>query len=368
MVGSVIQLKCKCNNYPWGKKGHESLAARLCSKSNPDFHIDDSMEYAEMWMGTYPELPSYSLETGEDLREILKHYKEKLVGKGALPLQIHPDKNLSEKLHQEHPDQFTDPNHKPEIAVALSRFEAFVGFKPLGDIQELIKLEILLPFLPTTSEGLTRSDDETLRQICTNMLKAEEGLVAKTMKGLLATPPQQFGQQAYVLELAKRLQEQYGKQDNGNLVALVCMNFLVLEAGSAIYIPADGIHAYLSGDIVECMARSNNVINAGFCPRADRDSVDLFASDKGQNGKTDEFKPPMSEFNLLVTKLSAGGKEEVGRIAGPSIMVVTNGHGKMSVDGREYELHEGSIFFVGNGVEVEMTAREELVVYRAYED
>ncbi|EXJ54930.1 mannose-6-phosphate isomerase [Cladophialophora psammophila CBS 110553] len=324
MVDSVIQLKCDRNNYPWGRKGHEPLAARLCAKSNPDFQIDDSREYAEMWMGTYPELPSYSLRTGEDLQEILKEYKEKLIGKGvyekfgcdppflpkilsiakALPLQIHPDKNL----HQEHPDQFTDLNHKPEIAVALSRFEAF----------ELMKLEILRPFLPTTSEGLTLSDDETLRQICTNMLKAQEDLVAKTMKGLLATPPQQFGQQAYVLELAKRLQEQYGKQDNGNLVALVCMNFLVLEAGSAIYIPANGIHAYLSGDIVECMARSNNVINTGFCPRADRDSVDLFAnsltfqqhdrsepilhrqtSGKSQNGKTDKFKPPMSEFNML---------------------------------------------------------------------
>jgi len=29
-----------------------------------------------------------------------------------------------------------------------------------------------------------------------------------------------------------------------------------LHAGDAIYIPADGIHAYLSGDIVECMTRA----------------------------------------------------------------------------------------------------------------
>ena len=56
------------------------------------------------------------------------------------------------------------------------------------------------------------------------------------------------------------------------------MNYLPLQKGDAIYVPADGIHAYLSGDIVECMARSDNVLNTGFCPRADRDSIDLFTA------------------------------------------------------------------------------------------
>lgn len=81
-----------------------------------------------------------------------------------------------------------------------------------------------------------------------------------------------------------------------------------------------GIHAYLSGDIVECMARSDNVLNIGFCPRADRDSIDLFTatltfspknsdeailkpklSDKGTKGHTKVLAPPMSEFDMLAT-------------------------------------------------------------------
>lgn len=56
------------------------------------------------------------------------------------------------------------------------------------------------------------------------------------------------------------------------------MNFMTLSAGDAIYIPADAPHAYLSGDIIECMARSNTAINTGFCPRAHRDNIDLFTS------------------------------------------------------------------------------------------
>jgi mannose-6-phosphate isomerase len=84
------------------------------------------------------------------------------------------------------------------------------------------------------------------------------------------------------------------------------------------------------GDIVECMARSDNVPNTGFCPRADRDSVDLFtaaltlsprnteearqkpkSSDKGLNGHIDVLAPPMSEFDMLVTKLRAGETEKI---------------------------------------------------------
>lgn len=47
MVESVIQLKCDCNNYPWGKTGKDSLAARLCEKTpGTDFKLDESKDYA----------------------------------------------------------------------------------------------------------------------------------------------------------------------------------------------------------------------------------------------------------------------------------------------------------------------------------
>lgn len=47
MVESVLQLKCGCNNYPWGKKGSESRAATLCEKTpGTDFKVDESKNYA----------------------------------------------------------------------------------------------------------------------------------------------------------------------------------------------------------------------------------------------------------------------------------------------------------------------------------
>lgn len=81
MSASIFQLNCQCNNYPWGKKGEESLAARLCEKTpGTDFKLDNDKEYAEMWMGDYPDLPAKSLKTGEELQSIIKRNSEKLLG------------------------------------------------------------------------------------------------------------------------------------------------------------------------------------------------------------------------------------------------------------------------------------------------
>ena len=163
------------------------------------------------------------------------------------------------------------------------------------------------------------------------------------------------------------------------------MNFLTLSAGEAIYVPADAPHAYLSGDIVECMARSNNVINTGFCPRADRDSVDVFAaaltfsphnaeevmlgfsiSDKGKLGKTMVYAPPMSEFSMLKTVLKNGEKEIIDTIDGPSVLFATGGEGMMKAGGEELQIQEGYIFFVGHGNKIELDAEKGLEVYQAY--
>jgi mannose-6-phosphate isomerase len=52
------------------------------------------------------------------------------VGK-ALSIQAHPDKELARMLHKLHPDMYKDGNHKPEMALAMTNFEALCGFIPL---------------------------------------------------------------------------------------------------------------------------------------------------------------------------------------------------------------------------------------------
>lgn len=228
--------------------------------------------------------------------------------------------------------------------------------------------------------------NETLREVTRNLLKADEAAVKTVEKELLSTPRSALAQvkAEFIQDLLPRLQDQYDPGDAGSLVALTCMNFMTFQPLDAIYIPADGIHAYLSGDIVECMARSNNVLNVGFCPAADRNNVDVFAntltfkshsredvvlprqkSERSKTGKTQVYKPPMSEFDMLVADLKAGESDEVKAGEGPGVMIVTKGSGKMSADGKVFDLKEGFIYYVAPGVDVKWETEGGLQVFEA---
>lgn len=395
---NVFQLSGSCNNYPWGKQGKSSLAAQLCAQTpGLDFQIDESQPYSEMWFGDYPDFPARVLETGELLKDVLDAHKDQLLGKKvvqtmdgqlpylpkilsiakALPLQLHPNKDLAAKLHAKDPESFTDPNHKPEIAVALSKFEVFAGFKPLAQIEPLFQLAPLRPFVPEGQSGAWT--DKTLREVTRGMLKADLATVQRAQTELGGLKREDLGgDAAYVLDLLPRLQDQYGPEDAGNLVALLCMNYLVFEAGDAIFIPADGIHAYLAGDIVECMARSNNVLNTGFCPPAARNSADLFADtltfaahsrddvylpsqkyEKSKNHHTVVYAPPMSEFNMLKTDLPAAAADALAATEGPGVLIATAGAGVLRAEGKEHKLARGHIYYVAPGVDVEFEAGDQ---------
>ncbi|KAH8660576.1 mannose-6-phosphate isomerase [Xylariales sp. PMI_506] len=405
-VPRVFQLSGTCNNYPWGKKGRHSLAARLCEKTPPrGFKIDDDKPYSEMWFGDYPDFPGIVTNTGETLGDCLKKNKNELLGKRvvdnldaqlpflpkvlsiakALPLQIHPNKELSEKLHNNQPDKFTDSNHKPEIAIALSKFEVFAGWKSVSDVSPLFNnVSALSQFVPPHTTEWT---DDTMKSVVQGILKADEETVKKAEQELAMLSHhdlQGLASQGYIADLLPRLRGDYGSTDPGTLVALLCMNFLVLERGEALYIPADGIHAYLSGDIIECMARSNNVLNTGFCPAADRDNADLFTEtltfgpdikgdvtlpkekiDIGLKGRTSVYRPPIREFDMVRIDLESGEDEDIQGLEGPSVAIVTSGAGTLSGDGTETSIGEGSIFFIGPTVQTTWKANSGLQIYMA---
>merc|ERR1719191_2603139 len=54
----------------------------------------------------------------------------------ALSIQAHPDKSLARVLHNRQPDMYKDDNHKPEMAVAITPFEALCSFQPAYSILE----------------------------------------------------------------------------------------------------------------------------------------------------------------------------------------------------------------------------------------
>lgn len=45
----------------------------------------------------------------------------------------------AEQLHASRPDLYKDPNHKPEISIALTDFVALCGFRTPAELYSLLK-------------------------------------------------------------------------------------------------------------------------------------------------------------------------------------------------------------------------------------
>jgi mannose-6-phosphate isomerase class I len=65
--------------------------------------------------------------------------------------------------------------------------------------------------------------------------------------------------------LVLRLENQY-PSDIG-VIAAFFLNHVKLKPGEALFLGANEPHAYLSGECVECMATSDNVVRAGLTPK-----------------------------------------------------------------------------------------------------
>lgn len=99
---------------------------------------------AQLWLGTHPSAPSQVLSTdGAPLGPLRAALGPALLGNAvyhkfggdlpflfkvlaidtALSIQAHPNKADAQRLHAKNSQLYPDPNHKPELAIALTPFE-----------------------------------------------------------------------------------------------------------------------------------------------------------------------------------------------------------------------------------------------------
>lgn len=135
---NMLRLQCEVKQYDWGKMGSESVVAQLAACGDGKLEVDPVAPYAELWMGAHVSGPSLTSVTNESLSAWLSRHpralgKEVCLQHGvnlpflfkvlsvrkSLSIQSHPDKSLAEQLHAERPSIYKDPNHKPEIALAV---------------------------------------------------------------------------------------------------------------------------------------------------------------------------------------------------------------------------------------------------------
>ncbi|KAK0708887.1 mannose-6-phosphate isomerase [Apiosordaria backusii] len=433
----LIRLQCGANSYDWGKKGNDSATARFAAATPSDgFTIEEDKPYAELWMGTHPSNPSKDLTTGRTLLDLVQDnqallapsvaakYENKLpflfkilsVGK-ALSIQAHPNKKLAEKLHARDPKNYPDDNHKPEMAIAITPFEGLCGFRPLAEIahflehvpslRQLVGEDKAQSFIDTVKAN---PDDKTqnkkaLQTAFGALLSSSEQDLATATASLVESASSQGADFAaggvsstsgsVLSELVTRLHGQFGS-DYG-LFVLFFLNFVTLSPGEALFLQADDIHAYVSGDIVECMASSDNVVRAGFTPKfkdvdtlvdmltynyapideqkmepVDYPYVTLNRAAYSSGSEAKLYDPPIEEFSVVRTVLRGNGsKATFDPLDGPSIIICTGGKGKISVGPTVKEIKEGYVYFVGATAECVLESEaggdeDEFVTFKAY--
>ncbi|VEN47473.1 unnamed protein product [Callosobruchus maculatus] len=355
-----MDLICKIQNYEWGKIGSQSKVASLYKKANEDFIIDETKPYAELWMGTHVNGPSILRDNGKLLSAVIAEHPEYLGEKvvkqfnkdlpflfkvlsvnKALSIQAHPSKKHAEELHAKFPDVYKDPNHKPEMAVALTTFEALCGFRPICEIRGFVEKIPTIKKLLSDCLGL-QTEEELLKAAFKQVLTSDKETMKNTIAELICwlRKLDSDNQKIYLAELVQRLNSQF-PCDNGILMVYF-LNYLQLEPSEALYLGANDPHAYLSGDCVEIMACSDNVVRAGLTPKfVDVDTLCSMLVYKGEQPKDKLFPPvreneyvslfipPVKDFALVEIHLPSSVKDyKVLPRESASIVIVVEGQAK----------------------------------------
>lgn len=116
-------------------------------------------------------------------------------------------------------------------------------------------------------EQQSESEEPLLRRLLAAFMDCPAGLATEALLTLVArlTSEKNARTLSALEELLLRLHEQY-PGDVGVFTPLL-MNYLQLQPGESFFIGANELHAYVSGECVECMALSDNVVRAGLTPK-----------------------------------------------------------------------------------------------------
>jgi len=265
----------------------------------------------------------------------------------VLSIQAHPDKQLAAQLFTDRPDIYKDPNHKPEMAVALTDdFEALSGFRPMLEIASNLLdypefTDIIgkcrYDFLEFIAQKRGVNPKPILKNMFHSYMAAHESHVQKNLKRL----DERLAEKENLTELDKlivKLAKQF-PGDSG-IFAPIMFNYLKLQTGDAFYIGANEPHAYIQGDILECMACSDNVVRAGLTPKLkDVDTLVKMLTYKctmpeiTRGKKKDQcctlYVPPIEDFAMEIVEVKPGNSYELEDVRSPSVLLTLNGSGTL---------------------------------------
>jgi mannose-6-phosphate isomerase len=282
-------------HYSWGSKNQNAYIPQFLGITP-----QPEKPYAELWMGAHPTAPTKIDVDGKlmALDELIHRFPEIFLGKKVanrfarqlpflfkvlsaaepLSIQAHPTKRQAELLHKTDPVHYPDDNHKPEIAIALDSLTALAGFATYSNIRKTIEKypeiahffgsEALSDIFPGNRLSKKQQVDKIrlLYQTFIHLAQTKTELYQKNVDALAMRLQSKNSKHSARESLFLKARSKYGNLDVG-LLSIFFLRPVHLKAGEALIINPGLPHAYIKGNIIECMANSDNVVRAGLTPK-----------------------------------------------------------------------------------------------------
>jgi len=377
---AIYSLSNPIKNYEWGST---SLIPDFMGFANPE-----TKPVAEVWMGTHPGGPSrVETQSGEkDLREVhsagVPYLMKLLAARQALSIQSHPNLEQAKDGFARENEQgvaltdgkrnYKDPNHKPEVIVALEGpFCGMAGFRQIAAIRaDFAALKALasgpLPVLDELDAALEKGGLKALTRAVLSLDREAWKIQEPVLAGAFA----QWS--SPLAPWFPKLQKTYA--GDPSMLFCIILNLFVLQPGEAIFTPAGCLHAYLEGFGLELMAASDNVLRGGLTPKAiDKDELERvvifeagdpdFMKPVLASSGEEVFTPSVPDFRLGCLK----GQDKIfhlGSVTSPWILVVAEGSACLQQGAESLSLKKGESAVVLPGADVTVTVQG--LVYRAW--
>lgn len=376
---TVFLMENQIMNYSWGSR---DFIAKLCREQVPS-----ELPQAELWLGAHSKAPSLIIEGQNEmpLDQYITHDPRNILGNeiateyGELPflfkvlsaaqplsVQVHPNKEQARAGYKAEEAgllpldaairNYKDKNHKPEMLLALTPFEALSGIRPFAEIEELISLLRLDDKIEEFRDLLRDISVEKLREFFVWILGLKRRTKDRVRGNILRAAMLRRGCDhplALAIEWICRL-DSYYPEDIGIFAPLV-MNTIRLQPGEAIFMDAGILHAYLQGSGLEIMANSDNVLRCALTGK----HIDLPALMKiasfmpvyphyirpEMHGMEEVYITPAPEF--LLSRFNLSSSIRFNQLDSAQIILVTEGSLQITPEvGDVLELEQGQSAFI----------------------
>jgi mannose-6-phosphate isomerase len=365
-IPQPFQLFNKIQHYEWGTMNDAAFIPKLLGEP-----VVPDTPYAELWIGTHPKASSEMIFNGQNvsLGEVIKQFPIEMLGsytaakfnnslpylfkvlsaRKALSIQTHPNKEQAVKLHARDSVNYPDANHKPEIAIALDNLSALCGFLPKNIISEnFTKYPEICAFAGCNIE----EDPEVVYKAIMMQHDSRDG-IASALNAISKRIQEQPDSEEAEKEFLRQF-EIFGA-DIG-LFSFFFFNYVTLLEGQGIFTDAGVPHAYIHGNIVECMANSDNVVRAGLTGKFTDVStlLDILRFDfthvkvllPNIAGEKSYYNPGAEEFSLVFLKTFESFEEVLESDDKPRLILIVAGSIEITCGSQKSVYHQGESIFL----------------------